>query len=193
MKNIIEIGDDTNITYIPDFISQESSKALFKYLARALEWRQDSYGSIKVPRLTSFMAAEGTVYKYSKLTHTGKGFDKEVAPLLSSVSLFSGEDFNSILLNYYRDDNDSIGFHFDNEPELGDNPIVAALSLGGPRVFTLKHKKKKYASVNLTLEDGSLVIMGLNCQRNWLHGINKNTGSNPRISLTFRRIINGNG
>lgn len=191
MKEVLEIGSDTTITYIPDFVDSVQAESKFQYLKRALDWRQDKYGKYPVPRMTAFMASCDVQYRYSGLKHQGKGFDAKVLKYLYAASNEAGEEFNSILFNLYRDEKDSIGFHADNELELGDNPIVAAISLGGSRVFSLNHIDLEYPSVSLTLAPGSLVIMGRNCQKFWQHGINKNTGKEPRISLTFRKIING--
>jgi alkylated DNA repair dioxygenase AlkB len=188
MKEVKEIGSDTTLVYIPDFIDQEKAEETFDYLKNSLSWRQDKYGKYPVPRLTAFMASADVEYKYSGLTHQGKGIDQEMVPLLTAASKEADEEFNSILFNFYRDEKDSIGFHSDDEPELGDNPIVAALSLGDSRVFSLHHIDLEYDAVNLTLASGSLVIMGRNCQKFWRHGIKKNTGG-TRISLTFRKIV----
>ncbi len=188
MKEVKEIGSDTTLTYIPEFIDQEQAKIVFNYLKVALPWRQDKFGKYPVPRLTAFMAATNVTYKYSGLTHQGAGFDQKILPFLKAAGEESGEEFNSILFNYYRDEKDSIGFHADDELELGANPIVAALSLGDSRIFSLHHVDLEHDAVDLTLASGSLVIMGRNCQKFWRHGIKKNTGG-ARISLTFRKII----
>jgi len=98
--------------------------------------------------------------------------------------------FNSVLLNYYRDNRDSMGFHSDDEPELGARPVIASLSLGEERTFILKHKANKFAKpVRLRLASGSLLLMKGETQRYWKHGIAKETRRcGPRVNLTFRRI-----
>jgi alkylated DNA repair dioxygenase AlkB len=100
-------------------------------------------------------------------------------------------DFNSVLLNYYRDQRDSMGFHSDDERELGERPIIASLSLGEERTFILKHKTKKHLkTVRLILASGSLLLMKGGTQRYWKHGINKESRPcGPRVNLTFRRIL----
>jgi alkylated DNA repair dioxygenase AlkB len=99
--------------------------------------------------------------------------------------------FNSVLVNYYRDNRDSIGFHSDDEPELGARPVIASLSLGEERTFILKHKRSKSVSpVHLRLASGSLLLMKGDTQRCWRHGILKESRScGPRVNLTFRTII----
>ena len=99
--------------------------------------------------------------------------------------------FNSVLLNYYRDNRDSIGFHSDDEPELGEQPVIASLSLGEERMFILKHKRLKLVGpVYVRLASGSLLLMKGDTQRCWRHGILKESRScGPRVNLTFRQII----
>jgi len=101
-----------------------------------------------------------------------------------------GEAFNSVLLNFYRDERDSMGLHSDDEPELGPRPVIASLSLGEARTFTFKHRKLvDHPLVKIPLESGSLLLMKGDTQRNWKHGISKS--SKPlgrRVNLTFRQI-----
>jgi alkylated DNA repair dioxygenase AlkB len=110
--------------------------------------------------------------------------------LHSSVESASGESFNSVLLNYYRDHRDSMGFHSDDERELGPRPTIASLSLGEERTFILKSKAdKSLRPVRLKLNSGSLLVMKGDTQTNWKHAIHKETRPcGPRINLTFRYI-----
>jgi alkylated DNA repair dioxygenase AlkB len=100
--------------------------------------------------------------------------------------------FNSVLLNYYRDQRDSMGFHSDDEPELGDRPVIASLSLGEERTFVFKHRKvKTLKPVRLKLASGSLLLMKGETQSYWKHGIDKESRRcGPRVNLTFRSIKN---
>lgn len=100
-------------------------------------------------------------------------------------------DFNSVLLNYYRDNRDSMGLHSDDEPELGPRPTIASVSLGEERTLVFKHKtSQELAPVRLRLAAGSLLVMKGDTQRNWKHGINKeDRHCGPRVNLTFRRIV----
>jgi alkylated DNA repair dioxygenase AlkB len=98
-------------------------------------------------------------------------------------------DFNTVLLNHYRDGKDSNGWHADNEKELGVNPVIGSVSLGQERVFHLKHKKNKTDRFKIMLKHGSLLIMSGSMQHNWLHQIPKTSRViNDRINLTFRKI-----
>ena len=106
-----------------------------------------------------------------------------------AVEHASGRRFNSLLLNYYRNERDSMGFHSDDERELGPSPAIASVSYGEPRTFILKHKRLPQ-TVKLALGDGSLLLMAGALQHHWRHGINKESKPRgPRINLTFRKII----
>ena len=97
--------------------------------------------------------------------------------------------FNSLLLNLYRDGQDSIGYHGDAAPESGVNPVLASISLGGVRQFVLKHVETK-VKLTLDLAHGSLLVMGGTCQHHWVNGAPKTKAKvEPRINLTFRNIL----
>lgn len=187
----IDLDDETVITYMPEFLPKSEADQLFQFLKNNATWRQDvfhmSNRDVLVPRLTAFYADAGVTYKYAGLTQKATGMLEELASLTSKVNLVLSQEFNSILLNYYRDEKDSIGLHSDSEKELGSNPIVGTLSLGGTRRFDLVSNKDK-KTVSIDVENGSLMIMGLNCQKNWRHKIDKYTGNEPRISITLRKI-----
>ena len=109
--------------------------------------------------------------------------------LRRSVEEVTGQRYNSVLLNLYRDGRDSMGMHSDDEPELGPAPVIASLSFGAARTFLLRHKTRKIGQ-KIELGDGSLLLMRGRTQHNWLHGINKTVKSaESRINLTFRYIF----
>jgi alkylated DNA repair dioxygenase AlkB len=99
--------------------------------------------------------------------------------------------FNSVLLNYYRDHNDSVGCHSDDEPELGPDPRVATVSLGAGRRFVVKPRRKEDGQrQDLELGHGALLVMGGSCQRHYVHGVPRQASvMGERISLTFRRLL----
>jgi alkylated DNA repair dioxygenase AlkB len=98
--------------------------------------------------------------------------------------------FNSVLLNYYRDQQDSMGWHSDDEAELGSAPIIASLTLGASREFAFKHKTRKELRYKIKLSHGSLLVMQGTTQAHWLHAIAKEKEPiGARINLTFRRIF----
>lgn len=139
------------------------------------------------PRLTAW---HGTArYRYSGMTLEPQPFTPLQLALKDAVERACGLRFNSVLLNYYRDERDSMGFHSDDEAELGPEPAIASLSFGAPRTFILKHKRLP-RTLKLALGDASLLLMAGMTQRNWRHGINKESRAcGPRVNLTFRNIL----
>lgn len=138
------------------------------------------------PRLTAWYGA--AAYTYSGLTLAPLPWTPLLQAVKAAVEQASGRSFNSVLLNYYRNERDSMGMHSDDEPELGPQPAIASVSFGATRTFILKHKVSK-RTVRLPLEAGSMLLMAGATQANWLHGINKQTRHlSPRVNLTFRNI-----
>jgi alkylated DNA repair dioxygenase AlkB len=139
------------------------------------------------PRLTAWHG--DARYTYSGLTLDPLPFTPLLLQIRAAVETATGQRFNSVLLNYYRDGADSMGMHSDDEPELGPEPAIASVSFGATRGFILRHKRSK-RTVKLELEDGSLLFMGGKLQQNWVHGINKSAKPlGERVNLTFRRIV----
>ena len=154
-------------------------------------WRADSitlWGQRHLqPRLSAWYGT--AAYRYSGLTLTPLPFTALQLQLKAAVEDVCGQRFNSVLLNYYRDQHDSMGMHSDDEAELGPAPVIASLSYGAPRTFILKHKRLP-RTVKLALGDGSLLLMAGATQQHWRHGINKQTRPcGPRVNLTFRTIF----
>ena len=138
------------------------------------------------PRLTAWFG--DAPYRYSGLTLAPLPFTPLLQLVRAAVEAASGRPFNSVLLNYYRNERDSMGMHSDDEPELGPDPVIASVSFGATRTFILNHKRSK-RTVKLPLGAGSLLLMAGATQANWLHGINKSSApKNPRVNLTFRNI-----
>jgi len=138
------------------------------------------------PRLT---AAYGDAsYTYSGLTIHPHPWTPLLLSIKAAVESVSGYTFNSVLLNYYRDERDSMGMHSDDEPALGRNPVVASVTFGATRTFILRHKRSKQ-TLKLDLTDGCLLLMAGSLQHFWQHGINKSAKNiGPRVNLTFRSI-----
>ena len=117
-----------------------------------------------------------------------KAWSDELNTLRERCETTAGCGFNSVLANWYRYGQDSMGMHADDEPELGPQPVIASVTLGEERPFIFRNKKTK-VSTRIILEHGSLLLMRGDTQRNYLHGINKTTRSiGGRINLTFRYI-----
>lgn len=175
------------------FLSSDEAWSLFEELIQKTEWTQGSitiFGKqIQIPRQEAFYSSNGQNYGYSGQRMISHPFTPLLQHLLDRIEKHSGHSFNSVLINLYRDGRDSNGWHADNEPELGQNPVIASLSLGSTRNFDLKHQQTG-EKLKLPLRHGSLLIMGGQIQHFWKHQIAKSTKiQEPRINLTFRKII----
>ncbi len=184
---------DADILFYPCLIDEQESDRLFTELIQTIGWRQDSitiYGrSIPQPRLTAWYGDPGKSYSYSGITMFPTPWTSTLLDLKASVEALSGVVFNSVLLNLYRNGNDSMGWHSDDEPELGQNPIIGSLSLGATRRFLLRHKHQKALKSKLDLTSGSLLLMQGTTQHYWQHQVPKTKRLvSPRINLTFRVI-----
>lgn len=180
------------IIYVPNFYAKEIADQLFNLFYQTINWQQ---GEIKLfgkkhltPRLEAFYAEENKSYGYSGQRLVTSSFTKELTQIKENIELTFSIQLNSVLINLYRDGNDSNGWHADDEPELGINPIIASLSLGATRRFDLRHTSTK-EKLSLELEPGSLLIMGGELQHYWKHQLAKTKKVNaPRINLTFRYL-----
>ncbi|MEW7848667.1 alpha-ketoglutarate-dependent dioxygenase AlkB [Massilia aurea] len=166
-----------------------NAEVMARLLAQT-DWREETvvvYGKRHLqPRLSAWYGDKG--YTYSGLRLQPAPFTPLLDTLRDAVQMATGHTYNSVLLNYYRNERDSMGMHSDDEPELGPRPAIASLSFGAPRTFILKHKHNRQ-TVRVELTDGSLLLMAGDTQEYWLHGINKMTKSlHARINLTFRNI-----
>jgi alkylated DNA repair dioxygenase AlkB len=160
-------------------------------LLHETDWREETvvvYGKRHLqPRLSAWYG--DAAYSYSGLRLEAAPLSPLLESLRAAVQAATGHGFNSVLLNYYRNERDSMGMHSDDEPELGPQPAIASLSFGAARTFIMKHKYNK-KTVRVELTDGSLLLMAGETQKYWLHGINKMTRpSEGRINLTFRKIV----
>jgi len=140
------------------------------------------------PRLSAWYG--DLAYSYSGIRLEPLPWTPTLLDIKRRVETLVNHQFNSVLLNYYHDQNDSMGMHSDDERELGPQPTIASLSLGEERTFLLKHKSRKdLKTVKLVLAAGSLLLMQGQTQQYWRHGINKERQAcAPRINLTFRNI-----
>ncbi len=186
---------DSDIIYYPNFYSQEEATNLFESLNKNTNWQQDDikvYGKIyPQPRLTALYSLENILYSYSGITMNTMPFTPTLLQIKNKIEEKVEEKFNAVLLNLYRDGNDSVGWHSDDEKELGNNPIIASLTLGEERMFHLRHKNNKLLKSKFLLQHGSLLLMKGKTQHFWQHQIPKSMKvSKPRINLTFRIIRN---
>lgn len=166
-----------------------------------INWKQDSiqiYGKQQpLPRLTAWYGDEGRDYRYSGIDNPAQPWNAGLRKLKRAVEGAAGVAFNSVMLNWYRNGEDYLGWHADDEPELGRNPVIASLSFGDSRDFILRHNVAKQRKIILPLGQGSLLIMRGALQHHWQHSVPKRkrvTGS--RFNLTFRELtktFNDNG
>lgn len=185
---------DSEIYYLPNFIPAENTLDLFDILRQKIQWQQDEiriFGKqIQQPRLTALYGENGRTYSYSGLTMNPLPFTSTLKEIKANIEAYALENFNVVLLNLYRNGQDSNGWHSDDEKELGKNPAIASLSLGEERWFHLRHKKNKSLKHKLILENGSLLLMKGSTQHFWQHQIPKTKREiGERINLTFRKIL----
>lgn len=184
---------DANLEYFPNFLNDELADFYLESLLNSLQWEQYSikiFGkTIPQPRLTALYALNSQPYSYSGLKLDPLPFSNELHTLYAEIVKLTGYTFTHCLANLYRDGNDSMGWHADDEKELGKNPIIASVSIGAVRKFQLKHKSKPNLKYEIPLEHGSLLIMKGGTQEFWKHQLPKTKKSfKPRINLTFRTI-----
>jgi len=192
---------DAKLFYCENFWVKEEADSILKVLQEELQWEQ---GSIKIfgknilePRLTAWYGDAGKAYTYSGVKREPLAWHPILKKIKSDIEVSLAStinlplELNSVLCNYYRDRNDSMGYHADNEKELGVNPIIVSVNFGESRRFLLKHRSDKNLKSEILLSHGSVLIMAGEMQHHWLHAIPKSTQIlKPRINLTFRNIKN---
>jgi alkylated DNA repair dioxygenase AlkB len=172
--------------------SYAEQNKLFQSLLKNVPWKQHVltvYGrSINAPRLSAWYGDPGAVYRYSGLRLAPMPWTSTLLEIKLIVENLTATRFNSALLNLYRDGRDSVGWHSDAEPELGRHPVIASVSLGAERRFTLQHKKTR-RQISVDLEPGSVLLMSGPTQHYWRHQLPKSRRAvAARINITFRVI-----
>lgn len=186
---IIENGE---YIYFQNFFSKAESDLLLKGLRNNIVWKQESmnmYGKkIDFPRLTAWYGNNDKPYSFSGITLQPLPWTSEILTIKNKIEPVAKTVFNSVLLNLYRDGNDSISWHTDAEKELGLNPVIASVNFGATRKFQLRHIKTK-EKLEIELTNGSLLIMQGELQHFWQHQVPKTSKPvGERINLTFRVI-----
>nr|WP_279346980.1 alpha-ketoglutarate-dependent dioxygenase AlkB [Gramella sp. AN32] len=181
------------MVYIPGFFFKTVANDYFKELKSSLKWQQDEiklFGKkILQPRLTALYGDSEKEYTYSGLTMQPLEWTEELLKIKKAVELFSDTKFTTCLANLYRNGQDSMGWHSDDEKELGENPEIASISFGGERWFHLKHKYDSNLKKKILLKNGSLLLMKGETQHYYKHQIPKTRKDiDERINLTFRKI-----
>lgn len=193
-KTILYDLPDADITLFDSFFTNQESKNLHQKLIDNIQWRQDKikiFGKlIDQPRLTAFYGDGTKDYSYSGIVMKPNDWNDDLLFIKNRVEEVAKITFSSVLLNYYRDGKDSMGWHSDDEKELGQNPVIGSVSFGESRVFQMRHKfKKDIKKVDIELKDGSFLLMKGTTQHFWQHQIPKTKRElESRINLTFRVI-----
>jgi alkylated DNA repair dioxygenase AlkB len=180
--------------YHSGIFSRAESIHFLQNLIDSVTWEQrivTMYGKqIITPRLTAWYGDPGKNYAYTGGRFKALPWTEALRTIKGRVEPIAGRSFNSVLLNYYRDANDSVAWHSDNETELGPQPLVGSVSFGQVRRFDVRLKTDHTRKYAINLESGSLLLMKGNLQRDWEHRIAKSTKPmTARLNLTFR-IIN---
>lgn len=191
MENLA--SQDGELYYLPTFLSQAEAQQAFERLSAELDWQQEVVTIVgrrmPMPRLVCWHGDEGAVYHYSGLTHHPQAWTDGLLDIKQAIENICGHRFNSVLGNLYRDGQDSMGWHADREKVLGDNPFIASLSLGAERLFKIRHNRSG-ETLDLTLANGGLVLMGGVLQQHWRHCVPKTRQpTSARINLSFRNIL----
>ena len=189
MLQHFDIADGGTLDYTDAFYERDQANAFFEGLRTETPWKQERGRFGPFPRLTAWYADRGLTYTYSGVTHHATEWTSLLSQIRRDCEGVAKSSFNSLLLNYYRNGQDSMGYHADDEKELGVNPVIASVSFGATRAFHLKHKQSR-ERITLELTHGSLLIMGGSCQHHWIHCVPKTKADvGERINLTFRRIV----
>ncbi|AOK12239.1 MULTISPECIES: alpha-ketoglutarate-dependent dioxygenase AlkB family protein [Burkholderia] len=180
------------VDWYPDWLAPADADRLLAALIDEVAWRQDTIrtprGRIPLPRLTAWQGERDAVYVYSGIRNVPAPWTPAVLELKRAVEETSRAPFNSVLLNRYRNGQDSLGWHADNERELGEVPVIASVSLGAMRVFDLRHRASGVTHV-YRLTHGSLLVMRGRTQAEWLHRVPKAPAvQGERVNLTFRFV-----
>lgn len=167
---------------------------LFGILARDIHWERHQvrlFGrEIEAPRMSCWIGDASIAYRYSGINHKPYPWPEVLLSIRNRLVRETGVAFNSVLANLYRDGRDCMGWHSDDEPELGVRPVIASLSLGATRRFVLKHRRDPGRKLAFDLSHGSLLVMRGDTQEDYRHALPRTSKPvGPRINLTFRRIL----
>jgi alkylated DNA repair dioxygenase AlkB len=184
---------DADVRLYPALFSGEEADTLMASLLADITFQQDRitlYGKAHdLPRLTAWHGEPNLEYSYSGISAVTKPWTEALLAIKQRIEVHAGAVFNSVLLNRYRSGTDGMGWHSDDEPELGCNPVIGSVSFGESRSFHLKHKTLAGVKQSIPLEHGSLLLMSGETQHHWLHQVPKSRRAmEERLNLTFRFI-----
>ncbi len=195
-ETVLEIPlRDATLKFHAQAFGADEADHYFDRLLKTTPWRTDMitiHGkSIPLPRLQAWYCDHDWPLHYSGMTVPALPWTEVLRSIRARVHELAGLDFNGVLVNCYRDGNDSVGWHSDDEAEWGPNPVIASVSFGATRDFVLKHRRDKSEKpVTCPLTHGSLLLMGDTVQNTWQHQLPKRRRvTNSRINLTFRNLL----
>jgi alkylated DNA repair dioxygenase AlkB len=185
---------DADLRYAPQWIDAADADALFNALRDCIAWERHRlrlFGrEVDAPRLSCWIGDRDATYNYSRTRFVPHPWPDALLPIRQRLRADCDADFNGVLANLYRDGNDSMGWHADDEPELGARPLIASLSLGAPRRFVIRHRDDPARCLAVELAHGSLLLMSGDTQSHYRHALPKTARVvGPRINLTFRRLL----
>jgi alkylated DNA repair dioxygenase AlkB len=184
---------DADVRLWPQALQRDAADALLAGLLQDVPWQTEDiliFGERRrVPRLVSWHGDPGTAYSYSGTAHEPLPWTSQLLQLRDQVQELTGHVFNSVLLNLYRNGQDGMGWHADDEPELGRNPAIASVSLGATRRFKLRHRRRSEAAITLDLAHGDVLLMAGATQHTYVHSVPKTARpAGERINLTWRWV-----
>jgi alkylated DNA repair dioxygenase AlkB len=182
------------LEYFPGLISPQDGDRLLQQFIAGATWKQTIQKmydkEVITPRLTAWYGDLGTDYSDPGRIANPMPWTPELLAIKAKVESLAGIQFNSVLLNYYRDGNDSVAWHSDKESILGRHPVIASVSFGQVRSFDIRNKKDHTEKYSVRLEHGSFLLMKSGLQERWEHRIAKsNKPMKARVNLTFRVVI----
>lgn len=191
-SNLLPFQGET--IFYPEFFPKTLADRYLAKLQTTLDWKLEPirmFGKLVMqPRLTALYGNENRPYGYSGITMTPNSWTSELKEMKDSLQEFTGIEFTHVLCNYYRDGQDSMGWHRDNEAVLGNNPSIASVTFGATRIFQIRHYQTKAHKIEVPLNHGSLLMMSGESQHHWEHQIPKTKKVlGPRINLTFRKLL----
>lgn len=187
------LPQDGELYLLRGFYPKSQANRYYDALMQNLNWQSEQlfiYGRwLTVPRLMAWYGDSGAQYRYSGVEHVAQAWTPALQAIKADIEAVCGYRFNSVLANLYRNGQDSMGCHADDEKELGKNPCIASLSLGETRLFRFRHPVSA-TRLDIELADGDLLIMAGSIQHHWRHELPKTRKpKQPRINLTFRWVL----
>ena len=188
---------DGSALLIRDFLGNPRADDCFDALINEVPWESHDlmlFGrTVTEPRLSAWIADTGVAYRYSGVTRTPLPWNSTLAAIRDDCGRATSVTFNSVLANLYRSGDDAMGWHADDEPELGLDPTIASVSLGAERRFDFRHRHSGDL-VSVVLPHDSLLIMSGPTQTHWMHRIARTKKSHDaRINLTYRYVVSVKG